>query len=113
MNNMKKVIITTGLVVIALLIGAYFIWSLLRKSTDEFDPSVYFEGEPVSQEEINKVLTKEELEEIDRIYNEEERRQYCIDNYGTEKDPLGLSDDADPRLAECLNKANPENPLGI
>lgn len=111
--NKNKVFIIIGVVVATLLVGAYFVWSPLDTPTEEFDPSIYFEGEPVSQEDINKTLTKEELEEIDRIYNEEERRQYCIDNYGTEKDPLGLSDDADPRLAECLNKANPENPLGI
>lgn len=111
--NKNKVFIIIGVVVAALLVGAYFVWSPSDTSTEEFDPSIYFEGEPVSQKDINKTLTKEELEEIDRIYNEEERRQYCIDNYGTEKDPLGLSDDADPRLAECLNKANPENPLGI
>jgi|SRR3989344_9644780 len=110
---MKKPAIIIGLIILALLVGAYFIWSPPNTSMNKFDPSVYFEGDPVSQEDIEKVLTKEEIEEINRIYGEEEKRQYCIDNYGTEEDPLGLSDDADPRLAECLNNVNPQNPLGI
>jgi len=113
MNNMKKVIIATGLAIIVLLIGAYFIWSPLGKSTDEFDPSVYFEGESVSQEDIESVLTEEELEEIDRIYNEDEKRQECIDKYGAEEDPLGLFEGADHGLRDCLENVNPKNPTGI
>ncbi|MBI4709476.1 MAG: hypothetical protein HY764_04755 [Candidatus Portnoybacteria bacterium] len=41
------------------------------------------------------------------------QRQDCIDKYGTKEDPLGLSDNADPRLAECLKQVDPKNPLGI
>ena len=43
----------------------------------------------------------------------DKKRQDCIDKYGTQEDPLGLSDDADPRLAECLKQVDPNNPLGI
>ena len=68
---MKKNLIIFGIVVLALLVGAYFVLSPSNTPTEEFDPSVYFEGEPISQEEIEKVLTKEEREEIDRMYNEQ------------------------------------------
>ena len=43
----------------------------------------------------------------------DKERQDCIDRYGTKDDPLGLSDSADPRLAECLKQVDPKNPLGI
>ncbi len=43
----------------------------------------------------------------------DEQRQNCIDKYGTKEDPLGLSPNADPRLAECLKQVDPQDPLGI
>lgn len=67
---MKKTAIVIGIIIVVLLV-AYFALSPSEKLTEEFDPSVYFEGEPVSQEEIEEVLTKEEIEEIEQIYNEQ------------------------------------------
>ena len=111
--NKNKAFIIIGVAVAALLVVAYLVWLPSDTPAEEFDPSVYFDGEPVSQEDIESVLTEEELEEIDRIYNENEKRQECIDKYGTEKDPLGLSEDADPRLKDCLENVNPNNPTEI
>jgi len=51
--------------------------------------------------------SKEPLTALDK------QRQDCIDKYGTKDGPLGLSDDADPRLAECFKQVDSNNPLGI
>ncbi|MEX0931850.1 MAG: hypothetical protein WDZ88_03825 [Candidatus Paceibacterota bacterium] len=48
----------------------YFREPAVDNSSDDFDPSIYFEGEPVTQEEIDSVLSPEEQQEIERIYNE-------------------------------------------
>ena len=73
---MQKTNYTKWIIVIILIlatVGIIYSFENLRTDmeNDEFDPSVYFEGDIVTQEEIDNVLTKEEQEEIDRIYNNE------------------------------------------
>jgi uncharacterized protein YxeA len=66
---MKRTIIIFIGIIVLLLIGAYFNFFSKNSSVNEFDPSIYFDNESVSQEQINNTLSQEEIEELDQIYN--------------------------------------------
>lgn len=71
----RNILILLGVVAV-LVVGFVFFNQPAQENNQEadFDPSIYFEGDPVTQEEIDSVLTEEERQEIDRIYNEEPQK---------------------------------------
>ena len=69
---MKRNIIIILILVITAITG--FVFFNLSTSENnqkaDFDPSAYYVGDSVSQEEIDSILTQEEQQEIERLLNE-------------------------------------------